>query len=107
MTPESYTGAAYIFIEEATGDNAIIISPGAASLISPADIDANAALIRSAVGLRDAARAAARRGDPRRSRSPGQAGVTTILNPAPRPRCPMRSIALCDYVTPNETEAEG
>ena len=26
--PDSYTGAAYIFIEEATGDNAIIITPG-------------------------------------------------------------------------------
>ena len=25
--PDSYTGAAYIFIEEATGDNAIIIAP--------------------------------------------------------------------------------
>ena len=32
--PSSYTGAAYIFIEEATGNNAIIISPGAAATIS-------------------------------------------------------------------------
>ena len=27
-TPESYTGAAYIFIEEGTGNNAIIVAPG-------------------------------------------------------------------------------
>ena len=27
---DSYTGAAYIFIEDATGNNAIIVSPGAA-----------------------------------------------------------------------------
>ena len=27
----SYTGAAYIFIEESTGNNAIIIAPGAAA----------------------------------------------------------------------------
>ena len=27
-TPESYTGAAYIFVEEGTGNNAIIVSPG-------------------------------------------------------------------------------
>ncbi|MGO4838264.1 PfkB family carbohydrate kinase, partial [Rhizobiaceae sp. 2RAB30] len=47
-TPESYTGAAYIFVEEATGNNAIIVSPGAAMLISPADIDSNDALICSA-----------------------------------------------------------
>ena len=34
--PESYTGAACIFIEEATGDNAIIICPGAGATIAPA-----------------------------------------------------------------------
>ena len=34
--PESYTGAAYIFIEDGTGDNAIIIAPGAGATISPA-----------------------------------------------------------------------
>ena len=28
--PDSYTGAAFIFVEAATGDNAIIICPGAA-----------------------------------------------------------------------------
>ena len=28
---ESYTGAAYIFIEDATGNNAIIVAPGAAA----------------------------------------------------------------------------
>ena len=35
----SYTGAAYIFIEENSGDNAIIISPGAAANISPKDLE--------------------------------------------------------------------
>ena len=34
--PKSYTGAAYIFVEEASGDNAIIVCPGAAG-----DIDIN------------------------------------------------------------------
>ena len=33
------TGSAFIFIDDATGDNAIIISPGVASTISPEDID--------------------------------------------------------------------
>ncbi len=47
-TPDSYTGAAYIFVEEASGNNAIIVSPGAAMLISPADIESHANLIRSA-----------------------------------------------------------
>src|SRR3546814_6053269 len=37
-TPESYTGSACIFIEEETGNNAIIVCPGAAALITPAEI---------------------------------------------------------------------
>ena len=36
---DSYTGAAYIFVEAATGNNAIIVCPGVARTISPADID--------------------------------------------------------------------
>ena len=46
--PGSYTGAAYIFIEDATGNNAIIISPGAAAQISTADVDRCRALIEGA-----------------------------------------------------------
>ena len=42
-----------------------------------------------------------------RWRSPRQAGVTTILNPAPAAALPDPIYRLCDYVTPNETEAEG
>lgn len=34
------------------------------------------------------------------------AGVTTILNPAPVADLPDGMLRLCDYVTPNETEAE-
>ena len=45
---DGYTGAAYIFVEEATGNNAIIVCPGVAMGISPADIDSNAELISSA-----------------------------------------------------------
>jgi sugar/nucleoside kinase (ribokinase family) len=103
--PKSYTGAAYIFIEDATGNNAIIIAPGAAADIATGDVDANAALIASAnvfitqleqpipvaVHALKLARAA---------------GVTTILNPAPAASLPDGMLALCDYVTPNETEAE-
>lgn len=103
-TPESYTGAAYIFVEEATGNNAIIISPGAAALISPADIDAHAALIKSAgvfITQLEQPLDAAIRG----LEIAKQAGVTTILNPAPAAHLPDSIFALCDYITPNETEA--
>jgi ribokinase len=102
---DSYTGAAYIFIEDATGNNAIIISPGAAAGFSNADIDRNADLIQGAkvfvtqleqpipVALHALRLARA-------------AGVTTILNPAPAASLPEGMLELCDYVTPNETEAE-
>lgn len=104
-TPESYTGAAYIFVEEGSGNNAIIVAPGAASLISPADIDANAALIRSAsvfvTQLEQPLDAAMRALEVAR-----EAGVTTILNPAPAASLPDGIYRLCDYLTPNETETE-
>lgn len=104
-TPDSYTGAAYIFVEEGSGNNAIIVSPGAAMLISPADIEANAALIRTAgvfvTQLEQPIDAALRALEIARG-----AGVTTILNPAPAARLPDRIYTLCDYLTPNETETE-
>ena len=45
---DSYTGAAFIFIDDKTGDNAIIISPGAASEISLKDFHNNSEIISSA-----------------------------------------------------------
>ncbi len=102
-TPESYTGAAYIFVDEATGDNAIIVCPGAASLISVADIDANSELLRSAgifvTQLEQPIDAAMRA-----LKIAKDAGVTTILNPAPAASLPVDIYELCDYLTPNETE---
>ena len=104
-TPESYTGAAYIFVDNRSGDNAIIVSPGAAALISVEDIAANADLIRSAgvfmTQLEQPVDAAMRA-----LWIAHKAGVTTILNPAPAAELPDAIYALCDYVTPNETEAE-
>ncbi|MEL6208404.1 MAG: PfkB family carbohydrate kinase, partial [Pseudomonadota bacterium] len=98
---ESYTGAAYIFIEAATGNNAIIISPGAAATISVGDIDARADLIQSArvfvTQLEQPIAAAHRAMELARA-----GGATTILNPAPAADLPDALLALCDYATPNE-----
>lgn len=103
---DSYTGAAYIFIEDGTGDNAIIISPGAAGRISVADVEANAALIEGAAvfvtQLEQPMPAARRALEIARA-----AGVRTILNPAPAAEIADEMLALCDIVTPNESEAEG
>ncbi len=103
---ESYTGAAYIFIDDATGDNAIIVSPGAAARISVEDIEAQADLIRSAdvfVTQLEQPMAAAKHA----LEIARAAGTKTVLNPAPAAELSNEMLALCDYVTPNESEAEG
>jgi ribokinase len=99
------TGAACILVDAESGENAIIIAPGAALSIGPADVEAQKALFQGAsvfvtqleqpldaavAGLK-AARAA---------------GATTILNPAPAMALDDAVLALCDYLTPNESEAE-
>ena len=103
--PTSYTGAAFIFLEHATGNNAIIVTPGAASRITPADVEARASLIQSAgifmTQLEQPIPAAQRGLELARG-----AGVTTILNPAPAATLPDAMLRLCDYLTPNESEAE-
>lgn len=103
--PDSYTGAAFIFVEEATGNNAIIISPGAAGRISVQDIEDRRDLIAGAevfvTQLEQPMDAALRALQIARG-----AGVRTILNPAPALPLPDGMLPLCDIVTPNETEAE-
>ncbi|NND91379.1 MAG: ribokinase [Granulosicoccus sp.] len=102
---DSYTGSAYIFIDERTGDNAIIVCPGAAMTITPAFIDSARSVIESAdvfitqleqpIAAAEHALSIAR-----------NAGVTTILNTAPAESVDDEMFKLCDYVTPNETEVE-
>jgi ribokinase len=103
--PDSYTGAAYIFVEEATGNNAIIIAPGAAARISVADIEVQKALIAGAkvaiTQLEQPMDAALRFLQIARA-----GGARTILNPAPAAPLTDEMLAHCDYLTPNETETE-
>lgn len=102
---DGYTGAAYIFVEAGTGNNAIIVSPGVAGDISVADIEARADLIGGAAvfatQLEQPIPAALRALEIARA-----GGAVTILNPAPAAPLPAGMLALCDYVTPNESEAE-
>ena len=82
QSPDDYTGAAFIFIEESTGDNAIIISPGAAAKISAEDLISKTDLITSAdvfVTQLEQPMDAAFKG----LEIAKLAGVTTVLNPAP------------------------
>ena len=45
-SPDQPTGAAYIFVNDRTGENAIIVVPGAAGTISAADVEATGDAIR-------------------------------------------------------------
>jgi ribokinase len=103
-TGDEPTGAAFIYVNDRTGENAIIVVPGAAGTISPQDVEAAADVIRdSAVFITQLEQpvAAARRG----LEIAKEAGVVTVFNPAPAARFDDELYALCDYVTPNESEA--
>ena len=101
----SYTGAAFIFIDDKTGDNAIIIAPGAASEISLSDIRDNSEIISSTdVFLTQLEQPieVAQEG----LKVAKENNKITILNPAPAARLPKEIFGLCDFITPNETETE-
>ena len=98
------TGVAFIYVNDKTGENAIIVYPGAAGTLSPADVDAAAASIRGAkvfvTQLEQPVAAAQRALEIARS-----AGVITVFNPAPAESFPKAIYPLCDYIAPNESEA--
>ncbi|MGG1944895.1 ribokinase [Trinickia sp. NRRL B-1857] len=98
------TGAAHIFVDAQTGSNAIIVAAGAAGTLGAQDAEAIEADIAAAqvfVTQLEQPVAAARRG----LEIARKHGVQTVLNPAPALPLPDDIFPLCDYVTPNETEA--
>ena len=102
--PDMSTGAASIVVNEETGDNAIIVVPGAADAMVPYDLDTAEA------GIADCAFFMASLEVPIPVMQHGlevakRNGVSTILNPAPAAILPDEVYGLSDYFTPNETEA--
>jgi ribokinase len=98
------TGAAAIIVQASSGENAIIVAPGAASALTYEEIEqARDQIEESAVfmtqlelpvtvvehGLKTAR----------------TLGVPTILNPAPACEVSRSLLESCDYITPNESEA--
>jgi ribokinase len=101
---EEATGAAAIIIDEASGENAIIVTPGAANTLSPHEIDVARDQIReSAVFMTqlELPVALVEHG----LKTARELGVPTILNPAPACVLDDSIFPLCDYMTPNESEA--
>ncbi len=99
------SGAAFIFVNEETGANAIIVYPGAAGTISVQDVEDQRACIEGSsifvTQLEQPADAAHKGLEIARA-----ANVRTVFNPAPANAFPEAIYQLCDYIVPNETEAE-
>ena len=101
---EVATGVAPIHVDN-TGENSIVVVLGANLRIQPGDIDAAREKIAAAdiliaqleINLDMVAYAL---------ETAKAQGVTTILNPAPAAALPAATLALADYLTPNETELE-
>ena len=103
---ERPTGAAAILIDEACGENAIIVVPGACYTLTAAEVNAASDAIRSSAVLMtqlELRLEAVRRG----LEIAREASLITILNPAPAPAAPLPRgmLALADYLIPNESEA--
>jgi len=100
------TGAASIVVHETKGENAIVVVPGACFQMTTADVDRTKALIdQSSIFMTqlELPLTVVERGLELAHRS----GVRTILNPAPAFDLPQSVYPLCDYLTPNESEAAG
>ncbi|MCP5382809.1 MAG: ribokinase [Kordiimonadaceae bacterium] len=104
ITPELGTGTATIFVTK-NSENMIAVATGANACLSPEDVKAHKAIIENADALivqletpletvREALEIAA------------NAGVTTILNPAPAVKGIEELLKLSTILTPNETEVE-
>ena len=98
------TGAAAILIDAAKGENAIVVVPGACFELTPAEVDLAAALIAVSavfVAQLELPLATVEHG----LRLAHSQGIPTVLNPAPAAPLPGTIYPLCDYLTPNESEA--
>lgn len=98
-TPEAPTGVAFIQVST-SGENSIVVSPGANALLSPDDVRAAASLLdKAAVTLLqlevplETIRAAAE-----------LASGTVILNPAPAQALPQDLLENIDVIVPNQGE---
>jgi len=99
------TGAAGIYLSEASGENAIIVTPAAAGAITVSEVQAAAEHIeRAKVFLTqfEVPLSVAETG----LRLAKAAGVQTVLNPAPAAEVDASLWSFVDIATPNENEAE-
>lgn len=102
--PDISTGVAPIFVEP-NGQNRIVVVKGANDLLSPADVDAAAAVLRNAETI------IVQFEIPLETiyytvRFARTHGIRCIVNPAPALRLDLKALTGTDYLIPNETEGE-
>ena len=104
QSDEHATGGAAIIIDELKGENAIVVVPGACFQLSTEEVSrAESAIANCAAFLTqlELPIAVVEHG----LRLARKLNVPTIVNPAPAHELPSSIYPLCDYLTPNETEA--
>jgi ribokinase len=102
-TAEGSSGVATITVSR-TGDNAIVVSPGANALVTPASIEAHHELIRNA-GVILAQLEIPLESVEFLSELCSRYSVPLILDPAPAQALPPGLLSRVHWFTPNETEA--
>ncbi|MAS36962.1 MAG: ribokinase [Anaerolineaceae bacterium] len=102
--PENATGVAPIWVDD-EGENSIVVALGANLALSKGDVEAareeiaqaDVLIVQLEIDLDTVAHALLVAKDH---------DVTTILNPAPAAHLPESTLALADFLTPNETELQ-
>lgn len=104
-TTQTGTGAALILVDETTGQNEIVVIPGACETISLEEVEKCAPAIRAGGWLLtqletnlDAMEHAVHLAY--------ESGVRVVLNPAPAQPVSDRLLSMVEIITPNEVEAE-
>lgn len=102
-TSESPSGIALIIVDEHSGENSIVVAPGANNRLTPGEImsvtdqirDAAIVLVQLEIPLQTVEKCL---------QLARQSGIRTILNPAPAQVLSHSLLKLVDIITPNETE---
>lgn len=103
LTTEGSSGVALIVVS-ATGENSIVVAPGANSSLTPEDLDANLYLIQSA-GIVLTQLEIPLETIQHLAKLCQQQGIPLMLDPAPARDLPDKLLRLVEWFTPNETEA--
>jgi len=105
LATDAATGGAAIIVDAKTGENSIIVVPGACFTLTAEEVDTMRDLIAGSaifVTQLELALPTVEHG----LKLARSLGAPTILNPAPGFKLPESIFGFCDYVTPNETETE-